>query len=172
MPKIIDNIRKQLIDEAKRQIEECGYSKTTIRSVAGACNIGVGTVYNYFKSKDMLIATIVLEEWQECLMVMREGDKTDTKGYLKNMYMSLCSFVESHSALFRDEDAAKVFANAFNSRHIMLRGQIAEILKPVCCQSSDENDDFLPEFIAESLLTWTMQGKSFEEIYSVIWKLL
>ena len=48
MPKIIDNVRKKLLDEARKQILEKGYSAVTVRSVASACNIGVGTVYNYF----------------------------------------------------------------------------------------------------------------------------
>ena len=42
MPKIIENIREQLLQEVKRQIAENGYGKTTIRSVAGACGLGVG----------------------------------------------------------------------------------------------------------------------------------
>ena len=63
MPKIIPNIREQLLNEAKKQIAEQGYSKTTIRSVANACNLGVGTVYNYFESKDMLIASFMAEDW-------------------------------------------------------------------------------------------------------------
>ena len=46
MPKIIDNVRKKLLDEARKQILKKGYSAVTVRSVASACNIGVGTVYN------------------------------------------------------------------------------------------------------------------------------
>ena len=54
MPKIIENVREQLIGEAKRQIAENGYAQTTIRSVAKACGLGVGTVYldvNFAKEK-------------------------------------------------------------------------------------------------------------------------
>ena len=51
MPKIIENVREQLLAETKRQIAENGYEKTTVRSVAGACDIGVGTVYNKFSQK-------------------------------------------------------------------------------------------------------------------------
>ena len=51
MPKIIENIREKLLEEARRQVMEEGYEAMTIRSVAGACGVGVGTVYNYFSSK-------------------------------------------------------------------------------------------------------------------------
>ena len=63
MPKIIENIREKLLEEAKRQVSESGYSSMTIRSVATACGVGTGTVYNYFPSKDMLVASFMLEDW-------------------------------------------------------------------------------------------------------------
>ena len=44
MPKLIENIRAQLLAEAQRQVAKRGYAKTTIRSVAEACGIAVGTV--------------------------------------------------------------------------------------------------------------------------------
>ena len=59
MPKILESVREQLLETARAQIERNGYANTTIRSVAAECGIAVGTVYNYFPSKDMLIATYV-----------------------------------------------------------------------------------------------------------------
>ena len=77
MPKIIENVRELLLDTAKEQIRKQGYAKTTIRSVASACGLGVGTVYNYFKSKDMLIASFMLEDWQECLLEIKSRVTSD-----------------------------------------------------------------------------------------------
>ena len=48
MPKIIKNLESKLLEEARRQILEFGYGAVTVRSVAAACGVGVGTVYNYF----------------------------------------------------------------------------------------------------------------------------
>ena len=44
MPKIIENLPERLAEEARRQIEASGFSAMTIRSVAKACGVGVGTV--------------------------------------------------------------------------------------------------------------------------------
>ena len=44
MPKKIINLESRLVEEARKQIEEVGYSAMTIRSVAKACGVGVGTV--------------------------------------------------------------------------------------------------------------------------------
>ena len=43
MPKIIENLESKLIEEAFHQIRDVGYSATTIRSIAKACGVGVGT---------------------------------------------------------------------------------------------------------------------------------
>lgn len=168
MPKIIENAREQLLAEAKRQIFENGYANTTIRSVASACNLGVGTVYNYFKSKDMLIASFMLDDWQECLDGMKRENTDDTKCLLGCVYASLKEFTQNHISLFRDDDAAKVFATVFAERHKLLREQLAGILLPICDMTEHKDKHFLAEFISESLLTWTMAGRSFEEIYSVL----
>ena len=88
MPKIIENLKDRLIAEAKRQIEEAGYGAVTIRSVASSCGVGVGTVYNYFPSKEALIATHLLEDWSVCVDTIRqEAELSETaEPVLKCMY--------------------------------------------------------------------------------------
>lgn len=169
MPKIIENVREQLLDTAKKQIEERGYANTTIRSVAGKCGLAVGTVYNYFKSKDMLIATFVVEDWQRFLSLLRDAETHDARELLKKIYDILNLFTERHKALFTDPDAAKVFSAVFSERHKTLRGQIAEIILPLC---TAENADFTAEFAAESLLTWTVAGKDFDSIFNILIKVI
>lgn len=169
MPKIIENVREQLLAVAKKQIEERGYANTTIRSVAGECGLAVGTVYNYFKSKDMLIATFVVEDWQNVLSDVRDIRTSDARAVLKTIYDTLNLFADRHKALFSDPDAAKVFSTVFSERHKTLRSQIAEIILPLC---NCGNAEFTAEFAAESLLTWTVAGKDFDSIFNVIEKIL
>lgn len=168
MPKIIENVREQLINEAKRQISDKGYAKTTIRSVAAACSLGVGTVYNYFPSKDMLIASFMTEDWKKSLSSIKTDGSAEE--VLLSVQQALCDFAKNHRRLFSDRDARNVFAAVFSEWHPVLRGQIAEIIIPFC--KNAENPTFLSEFIAESLLSWTMEGKNFDEQYNVIKKLL
>lgn len=162
MPKIIENVREQLLAEAKKQIAEQGYRNTTIRSVAGGCGIAVGTVYNYFKSKDMLIASFILEDWLICVRRIDARPKENPREYLEFIHNSLKEFAEKHVALFADREAAKVFYTAFSERHRQLRAQLAELILPVAKES------FTAEYVAEAMLTWTMAGKSFDEIYQLL----
>ncbi len=173
MPKILENIRENLLQEARRQIMEQGYSTMTIRSVAAACGVGVGTVYNYFPSKDNLIANFMLEDWRECLGLMQAActEQGTSEQMLKGVYDALMWFVEKYTVLFEDESALAEFSGAFQQRHTMLRSQVAAPLVQVCCRQSKVEPAFLADFIAESLLTWTMNGCTFEKISSVLLQL-
>ena len=172
MPKIIEGVREQLLSVAREQISTQGYKKTTIRSVAGACGLGVGTVYNYFASKDMLIASFMLEDWQRCLARMKSVSTEDAETAAENIYRLLSEFIDMHRALFSDEDAAKVFSTVFSERHGQLRSQIAAVLRPLCERAEVRDKDFLAEFTAEALLSWTVEGKPFESLFPVLSLLL
>ena len=165
MPRVIENLREEIIKEAKKQISERGYKNTTIRSVASECNIAVGTVYNYFKSKESLVASFVLEDWNECVRSIEEQPRENRRAYLAYIYISLRKFAEGHSAIFEDKDAAKVYSMAFSQWHKLLRERLADLILPICM---GEDQAFLSQYVAEALLTWTMEGVAFDRIYSML----
>ena len=168
MPKIIENVREQLLIEAKKQIMENGYTKTTIRSVAKACGLAVGTVYNYYSSKDMLIASFMAEDWKHCLEQIQKHASDSSDVVIKSICENISGFVKIYNTLFCDGDAVKVYADAFSLRHKQLRDQLAGCVRPLCEMSAVKDKDFLAEWIAESLLAWTVAGKSFDEQYDII----
>lgn len=164
MPKIIENVREQLLAEAKKQVFEHGYADTTIRSVARACGVGVGTVYNYFSSKEMLIATFVYEDWKGYLTNMQLLPNDQPRLLLGGIYDGLRGFAAQNERLFSDTDAVKLVAVGSSGRHKMLREQIAGIVLPIC------KTNFCAEFIAEALICWSMQDADFETVYPLLEK--
>ena len=172
MPKMIENVREQLLEETRKQVAEKGYADTTIRSVAGACGIGVGTVYNYFKSKEMLIATFVAQDWMKYLEVMKKLPQNDPRKLLGGIYYSICKFYNENQKLFSDEEAAKIAGVGFASRHKMLRDQIASFVKPVCEMNGLEDIDFVSQFISESLICWSREKVPFETVYPILEKII
>ena len=164
MPKIIKNLETKLIEEAKKQIEEAGYGAMTIRSVAKACGVGVGTVYNYFPSKDALIATYLLEDWNSCILSIRAVStySETAEPVLRCIYDQLKAFSSRHTSIFLDETAAAAFTGSFSQYHGLLRSQLAAPVRRFC------RDDFTAEFIAEAMLTWIVAGKNFDELSKVL----
>ena len=170
MPKIIDNLRQKLIDETKRQIESVGYGETTVRSVAAGCGVGVGTVYNYFPSKDAMTAAWMLQDWEQTLHslspVCRESGDVETM--LRAVYEAIDRFTQAHGALFRDPAAQKAFSGAAWQYHGTLRAQIAALLEPLCMRLRLSQPQFRAQFAAESLLTWTAAHTPFDVLAPVL----
>ncbi|MFQ6397051.1 TetR family transcriptional regulator [Nocardia sp. KC 131] len=50
-----EETRQQIIDAALRLFEQNGYTKTTMRAIAGEAGVSVGNAYYYFTSKEHLI---------------------------------------------------------------------------------------------------------------------
>ena len=164
MPKIIENLRVRLVEEARRQALTEGYAAMTVRSVAAACGVGVGTLYNYFPNKDVLTATFMLEDWERAMDAVREPGADAPAAAARRIYDALLTYAADHAPVIRDAGAGGLPA-AMPRYHAMLRAQLAEPLRRFC------GDDFTAEFIAEALLTWTMAGKDFDEIYGLIERL-
>ena len=166
MPKIIENLREQLLSEAKRQIAEYGYAETTIRSVARAVGVGVGTVYNYFESKEMLVASFVFEAWKVHLEKMASLSKENARELLFGIYSSLTDFSKENEKLFSDAAKTGMTTASFSARHKMLREQISRFVSPVC------PDTFSADFVAESLICWSSEGVSFDSLYPVLERII
>ncbi len=171
MPKIIENVRESLLREARNQVLDHGYTAMTIRSVARACHVAPGTVYNYFPSKLILTASFLLEDWRHNLKRLTEGSAETPEEILSEMYQVLCNFMGQYASLFRDETAVGEFTKAVSQYHVLLRDQLALPLLPFCERQQKADAEFLAEFAAEAMLTWVVEGRTLDEINAILLQL-
>lgn len=164
MPKIIENLPQRLLDEARRQVEESGFAAMTIRTVAKGCGVGVGTVYNYYPSKEALVASFMLSDWKACVASIDAiaADSQTLEPVLRAIYEKLRFFMEQYDPIFRDESAASSYTGSTSKYHAVLRSQLAGPVRKFC------RDDFTAEFLAEAMLSWTVAGKDFDELKAVL----
>ena len=57
--------REDILKTSRELIRQQGWSSINIRSVAAACGVSVGTIYNYFDSKAALVCAAVESVWDE-----------------------------------------------------------------------------------------------------------
>ncbi len=173
MPKIIENLKEKILEEAKREIETLGYAKTTVRSVAANCGVGVGTIYNYFKSKDMMIATFMLEDWNVTIAnIQRELVSAEDREATAVIYRNILSFISSYSGLFADKDARDVFLSSFSSRHGILVSQISRLIFPVCEKYCGDKASVISDFFAETMLIYGVKHTEYGDIEFIFLKIL
>ncbi len=164
MPKILSDPQKNMLSQVERLLHQGGYGAVTVRAVAQGCGVGVGTVYNYFPSKEALIAQYLLADWRlriAAIEVAAAASQT-AEPVARCIYSQLLHFTGSHQAVFRDESARGAFAGSFGQYHALLRSQLAAPLRGYC------ESDFACQFAAEALLTWTLAGKEFTEIWDLL----
>lgn len=111
MNKIITS-KEEILETSRKLIQQQGWSAVNIRSVATACGVSVGSIYNYFDSKAALVGAAVESIWFE--IFHRPDDATvfqDTIACITWMYERMeygCKqypgFFTLHSLGFMQED--------------------------------------------------------------------
>lgn len=173
MPKIIAQLRGDILSNARQILFSEGYDAFTMRAVAAACHVAVGTVYNYFPSKVMVVAEVILEDWKAALLRMdtpAEGE-TPLEG-LGRIFEELMVFYEQYDALWK-EYAAGNTAPLQGAYHLQLVGQLGEKIAAVLSPCAPLCSPVLPEFLAETFLDAAGRGRArFDELTPILERLL
>ncbi len=164
MPKILSDPKRNMLLEVEKLLSQGGCAAVTVRAVAQGCGVGVGTVYNYFPSKEALLAEHLLTDWRQCIAGIEDVSRCSSTAepVACCIHVSLLQFSDRHKAVFQDESARSAFVGSFSQYHTLLRSQLAAPLRPFC------ESDFAAQFAAEALLTWTLAGKKFQEIWELL----
>lgn len=106
--------KEEILKVSRELIRQEGWSAINIRSVAAACGVSVGSIYNYFGSKAELVGAAVESVW--CEIFHRPEDAEvfrDTQACIAWMYGRMCygcqqypGFFTLHSLNFMREDKA------------------------------------------------------------------
>lgn len=102
-----EDIRGRILAVAEQRFGQQGYSKTSMREIAGAVGVGVGNIYNYFRSKDELFHEVVCPVLHAMEAMLQEhhgirGEDVMTmrsEKYLKACIDEYVSLIETHRSL-------------------------------------------------------------------------
>lgn len=174
MPKIIPELRKRFVAAARRRVLEGEDHDVTIRQVARDCDTAVGTVYNYFPSKEALITAVMLEDWQACCADMEADARAQQTALsaLAAITAALRRFTARYAPTWRHYAAAKGSVGELGLRH----RQIIEAISGPVGHALDRFgacfDPNLPEILSELVLLASRTEDGFRRIEPVLEKLL
>ncbi len=151
MAKIIENVYDSVLKEGKYILLNEGYNKMTLRLVASKCNIATGTIYNYFKSKDELVATIMLEDWKKLL----ENTSPKIKHVkcindgLEIVFLMIKEYANMYQSIWIENNHSLITSN---DKHTLLINQIKNLIKPLKIDSDENSITFICEVLLNSAI--------------------
>jgi AcrR family transcriptional regulator len=109
MPKLIENAKETLILEGRKFLLEKSYSELNIRELAKICDIGTGTFYNYFKTKDALVSAIFQDDWFKVINIIDTlyEDPLPIKNKFKIIYEAMEEFLDRYISIFYEISLTK-----------------------------------------------------------------
>lgn len=102
MPKILVNPREKILKESYILLKEQGYESFSMRELALRCNIGLGTVYNYFKNKMAIVEELFNDKWKYTIEGIKEIKYQDInfEEKLRLIFDKLEDFFRYHKEIF------------------------------------------------------------------------
>ena len=165
---MIAHLRDEILAVGKEQLLSGG--EITIRTVAAACGIASGTVYNYFSSKEELIAYILLEDWRTVLAGVRKESAhvPDCLSLLRLLYDGISSFHRRYEKVFSSSTArvSPVY-------HRQLITSLTEVIRPALSLPENLSEEDPSVFLAEAVLhAATGNLYSFEQLAPFLAKII
>ena len=131
MPKIIKNPEDRILQAARKRLLDRELSSFSLRNVAADCGIAVGTIYNYFKDKESLMAAVMAQDWMEA----RQDTHRELMqaGSLQEGLLYICRGIRAFCLLYHEVwssyPAGGEFSTRYRRRHELLLSQITEMIK-------------------------------------------
>lgn len=157
MPKIIEGAREKIITVARERLFKMGYLHMSLREVAKESGIATGTIYNYFSSKEALVACLMMEDWDK----VREGiyqDICETEDVSEGL-MHICDrieeFREVYASIFEEPSATGASSYQMRHYHARLCERLAEAVDELLATKGYDSPGRFSLLFAKNILAVT-----------------
>jgi AcrR family transcriptional regulator len=173
MPKIIPDIRNRILDSARTQICESGYTGLSLRGVAEDCGIAIGTTYNYFPSKADLAVAVMENDHAEAMNELSEI--CNTAESLPDAICSIYTVIQNFSSRYRQilsfSYESSTNSENMQSWHEKLIGSLTEHLLQVTDRFGVHETESFARLLAESILYGAIHHHPLEDIRMLVKRL-
>ena len=153
--------KEQILETSRDLIRRQGWTAVNIRTVAAACGVSVGSIYNYFDSKSALVSAAVESVWCEIFHRPEEGNVfEDTEACITWMYQRMeygCrqypGFFTLHSLGFMREDKSDGKQRMQQTWQHILNGLCAVLKRDSRVRPGAFTEQFTAEKFADTLFS-------------------
>ena len=165
MPKIIKNPEDRILQAAGKRLLDKDLSSFSLRGVASGCGIAVGTIYNYFKDKESLMAAVMVQDWVDALETTR-GKLAQTQS-LQEGLLQICrgirNFCLRYQKVWSSYSAGGDFSTRYRKRHELLLSQITELMKELYLRFDEPCEEHRITLFAELIIAGAQHPEIREE---------
>lgn len=175
MPKHIQGIRESILSNTRDILINQGYDALAIRDIAARCNASVGTIYHYFASKEVLVASVMLDDWNmELASVQAEiANAKSIYEVLDCIYYHTISYSNIYQKTWDYCGQKENVIPLIRDRHDTLVQQISDLIRPQLVRFDTFREDALPVFLANIILMQVnLKGLKFKECELIFHRLL
>lgn len=153
--------KEEILKTSRELIQRQGWTAVNIRSVAAACGVSVGSIYNYFGSKTALVGAVVESVWCEIFHRPEDGAVfQDTLACVTWMYERMeygCKhypgFFTLHSLGFMGEDKSDGRQKMQQTWQHILNGLCAVLKRDARIRPNAFTEEFTAEKFADVLFS-------------------
>ncbi len=161
MPRIIKGLHESILTAVRtRLLTEDGVpAPMTIRDISDECGIAVGTIYNYFDSKEDMVASVMLEDWKEmCSGLEKKLPKQEREDGIRMVYEGVRDFSKKFGKVWEKNAQHASFPYKGGKHHPQIVAQVSELLKLLPMPATVRQTPYLVEFTAEAILRYASDG--------------
>lgn len=178
MPKILPNLHEDILMVGRDLLDESGYQEFSMRAVAARCGIGVGTLYNYFPSKQQMVAAILRADWEVHLRRMAQIARQNAPELerLLGLYGEMCAFMRGKHSMLMHELPQSMDCDEVRgvlARRSVLRQQIIDTVASVLANRPEAQRLWLADCICRLFMSYSAGAEDHgQTIQSILEKLL
>ena len=150
-----------IMQVCRRIVAEKGMKALNMRTVANACHIALGTLYNYYADKDALILATVESIWRDIFHAeppMKAG--AFFPDYVAQLYARIRKGAEAYPGFLTGHSIAIAGAKRDEAKSVMehtfahMKAAMLEVLR---CDPSVPENAFSPSFPAEAFVGFVLE---------------
>jgi AcrR family transcriptional regulator len=168
--------KEKLIEVAENIIKEEGLEACTSRNIAKHANCALGTIYNYFESRESFLEQVFIHSWESTKLKLQEMLDADQllKDKAINMFRTVNEDVNNRSGLGRYLFGSVFKCKDMNSKANVVRTSGLEILIKLLKQSeknsrlTDIELELSAEWIYFGVISIRKQEEDMEKFFNLV----